>query len=284
MVLLLASIYGCSSNGINANKIETPTATTSVQENLVLDRTDEKNDKLMGISMTYQTKEVQKSMQKLDTQGFQQLKKALEEAFQKDASADGKGFSEMHIIDAKSVKIAKSNEDMIIIAKYRFLPYISHPNSIAIVFLAKDKTHIVKYADEGDIFNYALHDIDSDGTIEVFVTREYNYKITQHVLTVLKYQNDNFLPIFKGSLTYSPFHSRYIPSFSYSVVSNSDNKAFKDILYKLSNMDTGIGPNKDNPVINKDFPLKDTLRFIYNGKKYLPNKKVDGYINFEFGN
>ncbi|HEX9059766.1 MAG TPA: hypothetical protein VF941_06280 [Clostridia bacterium] len=307
MFFLFIFIAGCSSTGIkmpvnnndsspaSSNKesetssttagISVPAVkTTDTPVELVMDRDSNDNDKLLGIPMTFQTEEVEKSMQKLANQGILQLRNALKEAFDKDVSSDDKAFSEIHILDAKPVKIAKSSDNMLIVAKYRFHPYIGHPNTIAIVLLVKDGTYQCKYVDEGDLFHYEFYDIDSDGTDEIFVTREYNYKVIEHGLTVLKYKSNVFSPVFEGSFESSPYHSRYTSSFEYSVVPNTKNKILKDILFSINTIDQGKAPNRDNPDIDKTYPLKDTIKFTYDGNVYVPNKNVDGYINFKFEN
>jgi hypothetical protein len=40
----------------------------------------------------------------------------------------------------------------------------------------------------------------------------------------------------------------------------------------------------DNPVIDKSFPLKDTIKFSFDCNKYVPDKKTDVYVNFKSHN
>jgi hypothetical protein len=249
----------------------------------IMERDSEDNDRYIGIPTTFQSKEVQRVMSKVDAQGIQCLREKLKEHFNKEPNAiDEREFSEIHIIDAKVGKIAKSDEDMVIVAKYRFKPYLSHPNTVAIVCLVKSGTYSVGYSDAGDLFDYSLQDIDSDGVDEVFVKREYNYKGIEHGLKVLKYKQDKFSTIFDSGFSDSPYHSRYTSDFTYSTVQNPSNKPLKDILFNIETTDNGEGPARDNPKIDKAFPLKDTVKFTFNGEYYVPNKNVNGYVNFTF--
>lgn len=112
--------------------------------------------------------------------------------------------------------------------------------------------------------------------------RKNHYKGIEHGLKVLKYKQDKFSTIFDGGFSDSPYHSRYTLDFSYSTVQNPSNKALKDILFNIDTEDNGEGPARDNPYIDKSFPLKDTVRFTFDGEYYVPNKNVNGYVNFSF--
>ncbi|MDP4181905.1 MAG: hypothetical protein Q8942_12525 [Bacillota bacterium] len=267
--------------------IETPTnitntampQTSTTQNSTISNAT---NSAYKGMNFIYETQKAQNTMKKINDQGIQCLQDKIKDIFASVASTYEIESSKIKIIDARFEKIAHSAEDMIILLEFCSSNY-THNNK-AVILLVKNEVYEAKYADIGDVFKYEVYDIDGDGVNEVFVKRDNNYESIEHGLKVLQYRDGMFLGVFDGSCANSALHSRYMSDFTYSVVNNKKHKKYKDIIFNINTKDTKESPEKDNPELNKEYPLKDSIHFSYNGRMYLQNKKINGYINFRFNN
>lgn len=248
---------------------------------------DDRSVEISKTRITYETEDVRKKVNELDMKAFNVIRQKLIDVHQEHSengvAALWTALVDMHFMDIKSADISNGKGALVVYVRYA--PIGNPGYSSILMVLAREPEYSVRYMAQSHEFAFSTHDIDSDGSEEVFVDESYSYKSAERNLKVLKYEGSSFKTIFSGGYSYIPLRTWYESDFSYSLIPNGRDNKLSDIVFSISNKeidhegDTFID---SRPYRDLSYPLTDSITFTYDGSLYVPNKSVGGYSNFTF--
>ncbi|HEX9061459.1 MAG TPA: stalk domain-containing protein [Clostridia bacterium] len=241
---------------------------------------------ISNAKITYASEDVRKKVSELDNDALQKIMQKIIDIHNDEIKYGFGGKSQalvnIRFIDIKYPNISKGNGNLIVCVQYK--PDPDGLSSTALMVLTRASEYSIKYLDLSHKFIFSTHDVDSDGIEEIFVEKSYSYRYEKKDLIVLKYEGDRFKNIFNGGYSYS-YRSFYESDFSYSLIPDSKNSKFLDIIFSINNKEInheGETVHEGKPAYDPSHPLKDEITFKYNGTLYVPDKSVNGYSNFKF--